>query len=87
MGTPGDKRSLPVGNRLTDALERDQAESREGESMDEILSESVEEMEVGNTPDEGAAKWDFSPGTTRELLQHLSWDDWANTVTPVWGLP
>ena len=42
VGTPGDRRSLPVENILTDALERDQADSGEGESMDETLSEAGE---------------------------------------------
>ena len=54
---------------------RDHAESGEGESMDETLSEARGEMEVGNTPDGGVTKRDFSPGTTRELLQVLSGDD------------
>ena len=75
VGTPGERRNLPVENRFTDALERDHAESGEGESMDETLGEAGEEMEVGTTPDEGAANRDFSPGTTRELLQDLSGDD------------
>ena len=87
VGTPGDRRSLPVENRFTDALESDQAESGEGESMDETLSEAGEEMEVGNTPDKGATKRDFSPVKTRELLQDLSGDDWANTATPLLGSP
>ena len=69
VGTPEDKRSLPVENKFTDALDRDQAESGEGESMDETVSEVGEEMEVVTTPDEGATDRDFSPGTTRELLQ------------------
>ena len=43
--------------------------------MDETLSEAGEEMEVGNTPDGEAANREFSPGTTRELLQELSGDD------------
>ena len=51
--------------------------------MDETLSEA-EEMEVGNTPDQGAAERDFS---TRELLQDLSGIDWANTATPPLGSP
>ena len=34
VGTPGDRRSLPVENRIKDVLERDQAESGEGENMD-----------------------------------------------------
>ena len=68
VGTPVDRRSLPVENVYKDALERDQAESGEGESMDETLREAGEEMEVGNTPDEGAANKDFSPGTTREMM-------------------
>ena len=60
---------------------------RRGESMDENLSEAREEMEMGNTPDGGATNSEFSPGTTRELLQKLSGDDWANTATPPSGYP
>ena len=84
VGTPGDKRSLPVENRFKEVLERKQAESGEGESMDETLSEAGEEIEVGNTPDQGAVERDF---TTQELLQDLSGDNWANTATPPWDLP
>ena len=40
-----------VENRFRDALEKEQAESGERESMDGTLSEAGEEMEVGNTPD------------------------------------
>ena len=69
-------------NRFTDLLERDQPESGEGESVDETLSEAGEEMEVGNMADGGATNRDFSPGTTRELLQDLSGDDWAKTPPP-----
>ena len=47
--------------------------------MNENLSEAGEEMEVGNTPEQNTAERDF---TTRELLQDLSVDDWANTATP-----
>ena len=71
---PGDKRSLPVENRIKDALERDQDESGEGESMEETLSEAGE-MELGITPDEGAVAGNLSPDTTRELPQDLSGDD------------
>ena len=74
-------------NRFTDALERDQAESGEGESMDETLSEAGEEKEVGNTPDGGSTNRYLSSGTTRELLQDWSGDDWANTATPPLGSP
>ena len=74
VGTPGDKRSLPFGNRFKDALERDQVESGEGESMDETLSEAGEEMELGTKPEEGAVTGNFTPGTTRELPQDLSGD-------------
>ena len=63
VGTAGDRRNLPVENRFTAALERDQPESGEGDSMDETLSEAGEEMEVGKT------RREFSGGTTRELLQ------------------
>ena len=87
VGTPGDKRSLPVENRFTDALERDQAESGEGESMDETLREAGEEVDVGKTPNGGATNRDISSGTTRELLQDLSGDNWANTATPPLGSP
>ena len=64
MGTPGDK-SHPVEKRFRDALEKEQAESGEGESMDETLSEVGEEMEVENTPDQDPAERDFTP---HELL-------------------
>ena len=39
--TTGDKRSLPIENGLKEALEREQAESGEGVSMDETLSEAA----------------------------------------------
>ena len=83
VGTTGDKRSLPVENRFRDAQEREQAESGEGESMDETLSEVGEEMEEGKPPDQGAAERNF---TSHELLQDLSGDDWANTATPTSGI-
>ena len=82
VGTPGDRRNLPMENRFTAALERNQRESGEGESMDETLSEAGEEMEVGNTPNGGATNREFRPDTTCELLQEMSGDDWANAVTP-----
>ena len=50
VGTPGDKRSGPVEDRFREILERRRAES-EAESMDETLSETGEEMKVGNTPE------------------------------------
>ena len=83
VGTPGDNRSLPIENIFKEALKREQAESGEGVSMDETLSEA-EEMDVGNTSDQGAVERDF---TTQELLQDLSRDDWANTATPPLGTP
>ena len=74
--------------RFTAAIERNQPESGEGESMDETLSEAGEEMEVGNTPDGGGAtSRKFSLGTTREPLQELSGADWANTAIPILGFP
>ena len=72
VGTPGDKRSGPVENRFRDALERKRAESEEGKSMDETLSEAGEEIEVGNTPEQNSAERDF---TTKEMMQDLSGDD------------
>ena len=77
MGTPGDKRSNPVENRFRDALGIERAESEEGESMDETLSEAGEEMEVGNTPEQDPAERGF---TMQGLLQDWSGDDWANTL-------
>ena len=84
VGTPGDTRSNLVENRFRDALEKERAESEEGERMDETLSEAGEEMEVGKTPEQDAAEKDF---TMQELLQDLSGDDWANTATPPLGSP
>ena len=84
VGTPGDTRRILVENRFRDVLEREQAESGEEESMDKTLSGAGEEMEVGNTPDQGAAEGDFN---THELLQDLSGDNWANTATPLLGSP
>ena len=55
--------------------------------MNETLSEAGEEMEVGTTSDMEAANSNFSPSTTRESLQDLSGDDWANTATPPLGSP
>ena len=78
VGTPGDKRSGPVENRFREILEKRGAES-EAESMDETLSETGEEMEVGNTPEPKPAEVDF---TAQELLQDLSGDDWVDTATP-----
>ena len=78
VGTPGDKRSGPVEDRLWKILERRRAESEE-ESMEEILSETGEEMEVGTTPEPKPAEEHF---TAQELLQNLSVDDWADTATP-----
>ena len=71
-------------NRFRDALEKERAESEEGESMDETLSEAGEEMEVGNTPEQNPAEKDF---TTQELLQDLSGNDWANKATLPLGSP
>ena len=79
VGTPEYKRSGPVETRFRDVLERRRAES-EGESMDETLSETGEEMELGNTPEQKPAEKNFT--THQELLQDLSGDDWANTATP-----
>ena len=77
VGTPGDKRSGPVEDRFRKILERRQAESGE-ESLDETLSETGEEMEVGNTPEPKPAEVDF---TAQELLRDLSGDDWADSAT------
>ena len=83
VDTPGDKRRIPVESRFKDALDRDQPETGEGERMDE----TGEEMELGATPNEEMASGNFSPGTTRELLQDFSDDDWADTATRPLGSP
>ena len=72
-------------NRFEDALDREQPESGEEERMNETLSEAGEDMELGATPNEKMVTGVFSPGTTRELLQDLSADYWAYTVTPPLG--
>ena len=73
VGTPGDKISGPVEDRLRRILERRRVESGE-ESMDETLSEAGEEMEVGNTPEPKPAEEDF---ITQELLKDLCGECWA----------
>ena len=67
VGTPGDKSSHPVRNRFRDALEKEQAESGEGESMDEILSEAGEEMELGKIPEQDPAERDFNTPELPEI--------------------
>ena len=47
--------------------------------MDKTLSETGEEMEVGNKPEPKSAEVDF---TAQELLRDLSGDDWADSATP-----
>ena len=78
VSTPGDRRSGPVEDRFRKILERRRAESEE-DCMDETISETGEEMEVGYTPEPKPAEEDF---TAHELLQDLSRDDWADTATP-----
>ena len=78
VGNPGDKRSGPVEDQFRRILERRRVESGE-ESMDEILSEAGEEMEVGNTPEPKPAEEEF---TTQKLLKNLSGEYWADTATP-----
>ena len=87
VDTLEDKRSLPVESRFENAQEREQLEAGEGERMNETLSEAGEEMELEATPNEEVEPGYFCPGTTRELLQNLSGDDWADTATPPLGSP
>ena len=84
MGIPEDKRSHHVENRFREALEKEQAESGQGESVNETLSEVELEMEVGNTLEQDPAERDF---TAHELLQVLSGINWANTASPPMGSP
>ena len=85
VDTSGDKSGLPVKGRFEDALKSflgAQALKRKREKIDETLSEPEEEMEIGATPNEEVVPGNFSPGTTRQLLQSLSGDNWVNTTTP-----
>ena len=59
----------------------------EGEKLTETLNEAEEEMEIGATPKEEIMPGNFSPGTTRELLQDLSGEDRADTAKPLLGSP
>ena len=63
------------------------SEMTEGEKMDETLSESEENMNIGANPTEEIVSVNYSPGTTHELLQNLSGEDWADTATPLSGSP
>ena len=76
VGTPGDKRSGPVEDRVRRLLERRRVKSGE-ESMDETLGEAGEE--VRNTPEPKPSEEEF---TTQELLKDLSGENWADTPTP-----
>ena len=88
IDTPGDKRNLPVENKLEDALKKERSEVIEKKKMDETLSEPQEAMDIGATPaEEIVRKRNYSPGTTRELLQDLSGEEWADTATPPLGYP
>ena len=85
VDTPEDKRSLPVKVRFENALKRERPEVMEGEKMNETLSEPEEDMDIGATPNEEIVPGNYSPGTTRKLLQDLRGEDWADTATPPLG--
>ena len=72
VGLPGDKEKPPCIKQVQGGARKRASRIRGGRSMDETLSEAGEEMEVENTPDQGAVERDF---TTQELLQDLSGDD------------
>ena len=61
--------------------------SDRGEKMEEALNVPAENMDTGTTPAEEVAVETYSPGTTRELLQDLSGEEWADTATPPLGSP
>ena len=67
--------------RFEDALKRERPEVMEGEKIDETLSEPEDKIDIGTTPTEEKVPGIYSPGTTRELLQNLSGEDWADTAT------
>ena len=73
VDTPGDKRSLPVKVRFENALKRERPEVMEGEKRNETLSEP--EKDIGATPNEEIVPGNYSPGTTRKLLQDLRGED------------
>ena len=55
--------------------------------MDETLSETEKDIVIRANPDEEIVPGNYSPGTTQELLQHLSGEEWADTATPSLGSP
>ena len=87
IATTWDKRSLPVEFRLEDTFERERPEVLEGEVMAETLSEPENVIEIGATLNKVIVAGNFSPGTTREMLQDLSGEKWADTATPLLGSP
>ena len=50
IDAPGDNKNIPVENRFEDALNRERFEVKEGERMDETLSEPEEDMGIGGHP-------------------------------------
>ena len=87
IDTPGDKRNLPVENRFEDTLKKKKSEVIEKEKMNETLNEPEEDFDIGATPAEEIVPGNYSPGTTRELLQDLSGEEWADTATQSLGSP
>ena len=75
-------------NRFEDDLKRERSEVTEGEKTEEeVLSEPEEDIGTGETPAEEKVPGNQSAGTTRELLQDLSGEEWADTATPPLGFP
>ena len=73
--------------RFDDTLKRDHQEAVEGEKMEEALSEVEEAMDTRVTPAGTTTAKAYRPGTTPELVQVLSDDEWAKTTTSLWGSP
>ena len=55
--------------------------------MGETISEPEEDIDIRANPAEEIVPGRYSPGTTHELLQDLSGEEWAGTATPHLGSP
>ena len=59
----------------------------EGERMDETLSEPEEDIDIRFNPAEEIVPGNYSPGTTYELVQELSGEEWETQRRHPWDHP
>ena len=81
------QKKSPSGEQVRRCLESVRFEVTEEEKLEEALSEPEEEMDTESTPAEEIVSVNCSLGTTRELPQDLSGEEWADTTTPPLGSP